>query len=42
MIFLVRCPKCGNQMKYQTNGLPKSKQCVYCGKNFQVKEHLVR
>jgi len=44
MIFLVRCPKCRNQMKYQTTGLlaGKSKCCVYCNRSFQVKDHLVR
>jgi|MDTC01.2.fsa_nt_gb Zn ribbon nucleic-acid-binding protein len=46
MIFLLKCPKCGNQMKYQAqdnNPLSKKrKACVYCGHNFGVSFSIVR
>jgi|TARA_B100002003_G_C14119361_1_gene538320 predicted RNA-binding Zn-ribbon protein involved in translation (DUF1610 family) len=34
MILLLRCPKCGNKMKYQAKDMiltGKRKRCVYCG-----------
>ncbi|MCB9362211.1 hypothetical protein H6504_02140 [Candidatus Woesearchaeota archaeon] len=39
MIFLLRCPGCGNTMKYAPSDnklLGKSKRCVYCGRSFKV------
>ena len=38
-MLLLKCPKCGNQMK--CNPLPgelagKSKRCVYCGRSFKI------
>ncbi len=44
-MFLLKCPNCGNNMKYQpakfgTHG--KSKRCVYCGKSFTVKDHIIK
>jgi len=42
-IFLLRCPKCKNLMKYHTYGNlgRKRKRCVYCGYSFQVKKAIV-
>ncbi|HIH38242.1 hypothetical protein J4460_06945 [Candidatus Woesearchaeota archaeon] len=45
MRFLLKCPSCGNSMQYQTSGTyldGKRKQCVYCGKGFLVREHIVK
>lgn len=43
-VFLVRCPKCGNKMKYLPNNLDdfsnKKKKCVYCGHTFAVHKNL--
>jgi uncharacterized Zn-finger protein len=44
-MLLLKCPKCGNQMKYQQVGIlnrQKRKACVYCGKSFQVTDHIVQ
>ncbi|MEE9525285.1 MAG: hypothetical protein V3V78_01615 [Candidatus Woesearchaeota archaeon] len=44
-MFLIKCPKCKQNMKYQVmKGLVagKSKRCVYCGRSFQVKENIVK
>lgn len=43
--FLLRCPKCGHDMLYHTatNVLSdKRKSCVYCGRNFKAKDHIVK
>lgn len=43
--FLLRCPGCGHDMRYHTDTrvLPgKRKSCVYCGRSFTVKDHVVR
>lgn len=40
MKLLLQCKNCGNTMQYQTRTAllgDKSKQCVYCGKNFKIK-----
>ena len=45
MMFLLKCPKCGNDMKYQTSDnilSKKVKKCVYCGRSFTVKKHIVK
>jgi hypothetical protein len=42
-IFLLRCPKCKNTMKYQSKDsilTGKRKACVYCGKSFLVRKNL--
>ncbi len=44
-VFLLKCPHCGNQMKYGTEDnelLDKRKACVYCGKSYKVREHIVK
>ncbi len=43
-MFLVKCPKCGHSMKYQSSSqilAGKRKQCVYCGHSIKVSEHVV-
>jgi len=42
-VLTVRCPKCGNRMKYQPKGKldsKKIKQCVYCGFGIKAAKHL--
>ncbi|MFC1741233.1 hypothetical protein ACFL3V_01725 [Nanoarchaeota archaeon] len=42
--FKLKCPKCGHKMLYHTDTKilsDKRKSCVYCGKSFKVKEHIV-
>jgi len=44
-MFLLRCPKCRNQMKYHTSCLilaGKKKRCVYCGRTYAVKDNIVK
>jgi uncharacterized Zn-finger protein len=37
MIFLVKCPHCGNNQQMITKDVLKAKRvCVYCGKLFRV------
>ena len=40
MMLLLQCPKCHHKMKYNSRGeyYGKTKKCVYCGKNFTIKE----
>ncbi|NQU79201.1 hypothetical protein HQ545_05540 [Candidatus Woesearchaeota archaeon] len=43
--FLLRCPGCGHNMKYHTITRilsDKRKSCVYCGRSFKVKEHVLK
>jgi len=48
-LLLLKCPKCGNKMKYspaKSSRKPaaerkKSKKCVYCGKTFKVEDNIV-
>lgn len=43
-MLLLQCPHCKNRMKYQSikGNIAKSrKACVYCGKSFLVKQHIV-
>ena len=43
--FMLECPQCRNQMKYETRDssvIGKKKRCVYCGKAFDVQKNLVR
>jgi len=37
-MILVKCPKCGNSMKYQPQAIPKKKSCVYCGHAIDVRK----
>jgi transposase-like protein len=39
------CPKCKNSMNYEGRGgivVGKKKRCVYCGKTFGVREHILK
>jgi uncharacterized protein YbaR (Trm112 family) len=43
MMLLLKCPKCKNSMKYmplKQGIIGKSKKCVYCGKNFNVRDNI--
>ncbi|MBI2658096.1 hypothetical protein HYX08_05380 [Candidatus Woesearchaeota archaeon] len=43
-MFLLQCPKCRNQMKYQNKDISlisKKKRCVYCGKSFSVNKAIM-
>ncbi|MBS1267131.1 MAG: hypothetical protein MAG795_01103 [Candidatus Woesearchaeota archaeon] len=47
MALILRCPKCRQTMKYVPSKGSKSiykkrKRCVYCGRSFSVREHLVK
>jgi len=43
MKFLLKCKYCGNQMLYESRGLPgKSKVCVYCGKSFVIRDAILK
>jgi ribosomal protein S27AE len=43
-VFLVKCPKCGNSMKFLPVHLvdfsKKRKKCVYCGHSFLIQKHI--
>ncbi|MFH1181593.1 MAG: hypothetical protein V1702_01420 [Candidatus Woesearchaeota archaeon] len=44
-MFLLQCPKCNNQMKYESRTpeiFGKRKRCVYCGKAFDVRKAIVK
>lgn len=46
-MFVLRCPKCKNQMKYlpskhSTTISGKIKKCVYCNRSFKVTENIVK
>jgi hypothetical protein len=44
-MFLLQCPKCKQQMKYESRNeeiFRKKKRCVYCGKTFDVRKNLVK
>jgi uncharacterized protein YbaR (Trm112 family) len=45
MILLLKCPNCKNNMKYmplKTGVIGKSKKCVYCGKNYNVRDNILK
>lgn len=45
MMFLLKCPRCGNQMKYQgrdANIIGKRKACVYCNFSMEVRNAIVK
>ena len=44
-IFLLRCPKCKNTMKYGSKDcilIGKRKQCVYCGFSMSVRKAIAK
>jgi predicted RNA-binding Zn-ribbon protein involved in translation (DUF1610 family) len=44
-MFLLKCPKCGNKMKYQSRDrhiMGKRKRCVYCGFLMNVRKSILR
>jgi len=44
-MLLLKCPKCGNTMLYQSKGKldsSKRKACVYCGHSFKASEHIIK
>ena len=44
-MFLLRCPRCKQTMKYQCLGgklEKKRKSCVYCGRNYEVKNNIIK
>ena len=44
-MFILQCPKCKNNMKYQMMKgelKKKSKKCVYCGYTFIVQNNIVK
>ncbi len=41
-MLLLKCPHCGNQMKYGGNPVGgKRKSCVYCGRSFIIMNHVL-
>lgn len=44
MLFLLRCPRCKNQMKYAAKGsiLGKRKSCVYCNFSMDVRKSVLQ
>lgn len=43
--FELQCPQCRNKMKYEARDsilVNKVKKCVYCGKNYRVKNSIVK
>ncbi|MBS3132562.1 hypothetical protein J4470_00335 [Candidatus Woesearchaeota archaeon] len=44
MMFLLKCQRCGNRMKYQTNSsvIGKRKACVYCNFSMDVRKSVLR
>ena len=45
MMFLLRCPKCRNTMKYETRSAilgSRRKTCVYCGRSFIAKDNILK
>jgi len=44
-MLLLKCPKCKNNMKYQSmdgNIIGKSKRCVYCGRSFKIRDNIIK
>ncbi len=44
-MLLLKCPKCGQKMKYSSaTGMltKKRKRCVYCGHSFKVVENILK
>lgn len=46
MLLLLKCPKCGHEQKMRpikaVDLYKKRKMCVYCGKGFGLKDHIVK
>ncbi len=45
MMLLLHCPQCRNNMKYRAMDKTlagKVKRCVYCGRSFRVKSHVLK
>ncbi len=45
MLFLLKCPKCKNNMKYETRSMilfKKRKVCVYCNHHYSVKDAIIK
>ena len=45
MMHLLKCPHCGNQMKYDSIkpvDRESRKKCVYCPKSFTVHDHTLK
>ena len=43
--FELKCPQCHHHMKYEARDsilTNKIKKCVYCGKNYRVKNNIVK
>ena len=44
-MLLLKCPKCGQKMKYESSDsllIKKRKRCVYCGHSFKVTDSIIR
>ncbi|MBL7055835.1 hypothetical protein ISS07_02900 [Candidatus Woesearchaeota archaeon] len=44
MLFLLKCPNCKHEMKYDSAGPvseKKRKRCVYCGKSYPVRKNIL-
>jgi len=45
MLFLLKCPKCSHEMKYDSKGLiseKNKKRCVYCGFSMQARRSILK
>jgi hypothetical protein len=45
MIFLLKCPKCKHDMKYESRDIylrGKRKRCVYCGFSMNVRDNIIK
>jgi uncharacterized protein YbaR (Trm112 family) len=45
MILLLRCPKCKNNMRYNSTSVypaDRRKRCVYCGKSYKIKDNIIK
>lgn len=45
MMFLLKCPRCGNSMKYQSRDasiIGKRKACVYCNFSMDIRKCVVQ
>lgn len=44
-MLLLKCPKCGNQMKCNPKAgelAGKTKRCVYCGRTFRIMGNILK
>lgn len=44
VMFLLKCPRCGKQMKYDSRGsiIGKRKTCVYCNFSMDARKSVVQ